>query len=705
MEKPLRLSKLVKLTLAILLLTFFDDSQTDAKNASSNIINNDHTQLRLLSSITAVGKSETLMLGLHFTMKPGWKVYWRSPGDAGYPPSIDWRGSTNLGDFEMLWPIPQRFSILGLETLGYKNEVLFPIKIRLKSPGKSLLAVANIDYLTCNEICVPYKAKLALDLKAGQALPSDFVHIINRFVALVPGDGATHGVSIDTVESIGKGKQVYLRVKASSRTPFTYPDVFFEGPDVLVYDKPSVVFQSQNKEVILTSKVHGTEDLEPPNKLANLIFGVTVRDGDRSAERTLSIRQVSSKDPSISFGYIIVLALLGGLILNLMPCVLPVLSLKLLSIIGHGGGKKHQVQLSFIASAGGIIFSFILLAATLAVMKSADMTIGWGIQFQQSWFLIAMILTITLFACNLWGLFEFRLPYWISRLGENTAHIQGLSGNFLTGCFATLLATPCSAPFLGTAVGFALARDTIDIFAVFTALGFGLALPYLLVASIPSLATRLPKPGRWMITLRQAMGFALAGSTIWLLSILSNAMGQNIGLLVGSLTLSLIGILFLAKRLNKMRKIGVCGVAVVVLLAFSVPSLMTYQAPENITSNKDPRFKNIWQPLDVKAIPKLVADGKTVFVDVTADWCLTCQINKVFVISQDNILQRLEQKNVIAMQADWTLPDDAVTAYLVSFGRYGIPFNAVYSSKTPRGMVLPELLKQDAVIEALDMGR
>jgi suppressor for copper-sensitivity B len=227
----------------------------------------------------------------------------------------------------------------------------------------------------------------------------------------------------------------------------------------------------------------------------------------------------------------------------------------------------------------------------------------------------------------------------------------------------------------------------------------------MLVALLPSLATRLPKPGKWMITLRKAMGFALAGTGFWLLSVLAGSMGQNVSLAIGGLMLGMIGILYLAHRLERLWQIGGCGVAILGLLAFSIPTLMPLQTPDNRTQNKNPRFKNLWQPFDVATIPKLVASGKTVFVDVTADWCLTCQINKTLVIAQDDILNRLGADNVVAMQADWTLPDDAIAAYLVSFGRYGIPFNAVYGNSAPDGLALPELLSRDVIVKALNQAR
>src|SRR3989338_66930 len=206
-----------------------------------------------------------------------------------------------------------------------------------------------------------------------------------------------------------------------------------------------------------------------------------------------------------SLAVILLLAVLGGLILNLMPCVLPVLSIKLLGVVGHGGGDNRTVRLSFIFSAAGILFAFGVLAAALIGLKAAGMSIGWGIQFQQPWFLIAMTLVVTAFACNLWGFFEVRLPAYIADWGEHSSHMHGLGGHFLQGALATLLATPCSAPFLGTAIGFALSRGASEIAAVFAALGLGLALPYLAVAAFPGLATRLPRPGRWMVVLRRLL--------------------------------------------------------------------------------------------------------------------------------------------------------------------------------------------------------
>jgi suppressor for copper-sensitivity B len=382
-----------------------------------------------------------------------------------------------------------------------------------------------------------------------------------------------------------------------------------------------------------------------------------------------------------------------------MPCVLPVLSLKLLGVVGHGGGEARAVRASFLASAAGVIFAFLVLAGGLAGVKAAGVAVGWGIQFQQPLFLAAMLLLLTLFACNLWGWYEIRLPGWLGDLaarGSGAGHgHQGMAGHFATGAFATLLATPCSAPFLGTAVGFALAGTMTDLFAVFAALGVGLALPYLLVAAVPGIATALPRPGRWMVTLRQVLGLALAATALWLLTVLAAQVGSWAAILAGLLLAAIGGGLWLRRRGGRVVRpariaVIVAGLALILLVG-TPPEMATVRAPQD----------RAWAAFDAAAIAGLVGEGRTVFVDVTADWCITCQVNKKLVLDDPEIAARLGGAGIVAMQADWTRPDDGIARYLASFGRYGIPFNAVYGPGAPQGVVLPELLSRDAVLAAL----
>lgn len=689
---------------------------TTAMGASSGWNETEHTRVRLISSVDAIGDDKEITIGLHFELNPEWKVYWRSAGDAGYPPSIKWDGSENLADAEMHWPIPERFSILGFETLGYKKEVVFPIALKLKNPNQDLSIKANVDYLACAELCIPYEAKLEIFIPKGvqgaQQINATEAHLISRYDSRVPKTTDGAGMAIKNVEIKTNNNNGVLIVTATTTTKFTKPDLFVEGPNGLSFSSPQAWIDASAKMAVLEVSVGGLERLKKPITETELIMTLADNNGPRGVEQrivpimanasTLAVSDLMA--PALGGGtsllVILGFALLGGMILNLMPCVLPVLSIKLMGVIGHGGGNIKTVRYSFIASALGIIFSFLLLAGTLVILKNAGAAIGWGIQFQHPWFLISMALIIVVFAANMWGFFEIHLPGPISEIGARQTHQHGLGGHFLTGAFATLLATPCSAPFLGTAVGFALARGPFDIFMVFAALGIGLAAPYLLIAAWPALATKMPRPGRWMVILRRTMGFALALTAIWLVSIVAVQVNTTAAWLLGAVLLVVVGVFWLHHRMGRrFGRLEWVAVAVLAVLALLIPD----GTQKNDYDKYDiSELNGIWQPFDQGAIPTLVRSGKTVFVDVTAEWCLTCQINKAVSLSHGDALARLKGKDVIAMQADWTRPSDEISNYLASFGRYGIPFNAVYGPETPSGFALPELLSQQIVIDALD---
>jgi len=682
-----------------------------ARAAATDWIETDHTSLRLISAVDAIGAEagDSVPLGLHFKMKKGWKIYWRSPGDAGYPPQLDLKDSGNVHGAEIAWPLPVRFEILGFHSMGYKDEVVLPLTATLERAGEAMRLRLNVDYLTCADICVPYQADLAMDLNAGSAPPAAEAHLIGRYASQVPPRGAGLGLEVKRAETVGKAADggVLLRVAVAAQTPLSAPDVFVEGAPGLAFANMGTRVAGDGLSATLDLSVLGIEDV-PGGKLEGAELTVTLADGARAIEQAVMVT-AGRPDPSaagLSLLTVLALAVLGGLILNLMPCVLPVLSIKLLGVIGHGGGEARHVRASFIASAAGILFSFLVLAAALVALKSAGAAVGWGIQFQNPWFLIAMTLIVALFACNLWGFFEVRLPGWIADAGARAGtgastqggagHVHGLGGHFLTGAFATLLATPCSAPFLGTAVGFAFSRGITEIFLVFAALGVGLALPYLLVAAVPALATRLPRPGPWMVRLKQVLGFALAATAFWLITVLATQLGKPAAGIIGGLVIVAGAVLYLRHIRPAATLAAVAGLVVLSAAAFAVPAVMKPAVPKADTASED-----FWVVFDEAEIDRRVEAGQVVFVDVTADWCITCQVNKTVVLKQGEVYERLSGDSVVAMQADWTKPDDTIAAYLASFGRYGIPFNAVYGPAAPRGLPLPELLTQSAVLDAI----
>ena len=675
----------------------------EARAAASQWWTNEHGAVRLVAASDAVADDEALRLGIHFRMNKGWKIYWRSPGDAGFPPHPDWTASENLDKAVLSWPAPERFSVLELETLGYSDEVVLPVDAAVARPGNSLILRAKIPYLTCDDVCVPYTADLALRLPEGAGGSSVEAALIERFAALVPRSGADRSIRVESAAAVGGAVTRALEVGIAADTPLSRPDIYVEGPDGWAFGAPDYRIGSDGKSAF--ARIAAFAPPRDGESLAGREIRFTVVDGIRAAEQVLTASaaqtsaSASAQARDIGLWLVLLLAVAGGLILNLMPCVLPVLSLKLLSAVGHGGGDRSEVRTGFLASAAGILFSFLVLATGVAGLRLAGETVGWGVQFQQPVFLAFMAIVVTLFSANLFGLFEIRLPGAVSDVAVEASgrRAHGAMGHFLTGVFAALLATPCSAPFLGTAVSFALSRGSIEIYAVFLCLGIGLALPYLAGAAFPGLPTRMPRPGPWMVTLRRGLALLLLATAVWLVTVLAVQLGTWSALAVGAaLAALLLGLVFArpgAERTVRLGR-GLTGVAVAAALAIAIWSGAGPGDTRTAAAH--------WKPFDRRAIASAVASGAVVFVDVTADWCITCQVNKALVLNNEAVRSRIAGDGVVAMVADWTRPSDAISDYLRSFGRFGIPFNAVYGPARPNGEPLPELLTEATVLDAID---
>ena len=612
---------------------------------ASRLFQTPQSSAQLVSAVQGTGDLAAIPVALHIVLQPGWKTYWRSPGDAGYPLMVDVTGSTNVAEAKVAWPVPHRFQLFGLQTFGYGEEVAFPLMVTPVTPGAPIALNAKIRYLVCEQVCIPQDAELALDLPQGAATPTSYAPLVNRFASLVPKSGERLGWSVERV-AIDQQNQLVVDAKSTGEV-FDAPDVIVEGAPHFYFGPPKVELSVDRQTARLYVPV---ERLSKGGELSEGDLMLTFFDGDRGMEtitRPIPILAAASISSWISLLPILGIALLGGLILNIMPCVLPVLLLKLTGVLDLSGRERSQLRGAFLSTAAGIVTSFLVLAGGLAALKLAGASVGWGIQFQQPAFLALMAIVCLTFAANVWGLFQIPMPAFVGRVAVAS---EARGGNehaksFFTGVLATALATPCSAPFVGTAVGFALSRGTTEIFAIFLALALGLSLPYLAVAAAPQLVGFLPRPGRWMRWLKGLLGLSLVGTAIWLMSI--------------------IGV-----------QTGILNVAA-----------MT-------------RGDSYWIAFEEAAIPGYVANNRVVFVDVTADWCITCQANKKLVIDQQPVAGRL--KDIVAMKADWTNPDPKIADFLGRHGRYGIPFNIVYGPGAPAGIVLPELLTTEAVTAALD---
>lgn len=436
-------------------------------------------------------------------------------------------------------------------------------------------------------------------------------------------------------------------------------------------------------------------------------FELTIGPGGRTTneeifkDRDVASTPAATQKTPISLPLILLLGVVGGLILNAMPCVLPVLSLKIFGLVKSAGQGRSQVVVGSLATALGILISFWALALAAILARSAGAAVGWGVQFQEPTFVVVLTLIVVLFCLNLWGVFEIVLPMRVAQLADSGPK-EGVPGHLVSGLFATLMATPCSAPFLGTAVSFALSQPASTIFAVFTAIAVGMALPYFILAAAPRTAQLLPKPGPWMDKLRVVMGFLLAAAAIWLLYVLAAQVSRErlafIELSILALAL-FVWIRHSAATRGWLKKLALVGMVAMMVLAVT---LAVGAEPASATPSGGEHSGLIdWLAFDRQEAERLAAEGHLVFVDVTADWCFTCKVNERLVLETPEVAEALERHEVISMKADWTTRSDTITQYLADHGRYGIPFYLLYRpGREPH--VFSELLTKEAVISEIE---
>lgn len=588
---------------------------------------NSHAAVRIRADTQ--GSNNTQLL-LDIKLEDGWKTYWRSPGEGGIAPSIRW--GENQAPVQWFWPTPARFEVAGITTQGYHHQVTFPLQIT----GDATVPLEGILTLsTCSNVCLLTDYPFSV---TPSQQDETFAFDYRKAMGQIPVENAlTDSLHVD----YRPGELLLSAVRAQG---WSNPSIYLDALDDAILGKPTL--RIDNEKLYAAIPVSDSWGDEAPD-LQGQLMTLVLEDRGIAQESQLTIGTAASDavtDEVLPLWQVALMALLGGFILNLMPCVLPVLAMKLGSVLLVQHQERRVIRWQFLASVAGIILSFLALALFMTILRLTHHALGWGIQFQNPWFIGVMALVMVIFSANLLGLFAFRLSSSLTtRLATHGG--QGIAGHFWQGAFATLLATPCSAPFLGTAVAVALAASYPVLWGLFFALGLGMSLPWLLIAIKPELALCLPRPGRWMNRLRLLMGILMLASALWLASLL-------------------------------------------------LPHLGLSQARAN--------HENIdWQPLTEQAITQALAENKRVFIDVTADWCITCKANKYNVLNKDDVESVLQQSDVVALRGDWTLPSDEIAAFLRKRGQVAIPFNQVYGPQRPQGEVLPTLLTRDAVVNAL----
>jgi len=582
------------------------------------------------------------LLGLEVNLLPKWKIYWKNPGDAGLPPEISWKNAGNVDSVSLLYPMPKRFIFFDIQTFGYENEVVFPLEIKLIDKEKKLSGFLDLNAQICSEICVPITQKFDLNkLNFIKEDTTSFKKIIN-YKNKIPKRVTKE--QLDLV-SINIHKEV-VSLKLKNYAISSINDVIIEDENGFINYKPEILGNNDYLNIKF-NKIN--KEINPQ------ILKLTFLTNDIGYETTFdNLNDYLLQNPSVySLGLqIIFIAFVGGLLLNFMPCVLPVLSLKMVQLVSYRTESAWVFRKKLLFNILGILTTFLLLSILAILIKSTGDYVGWGIQFQSPYFLVFMILLTCFFAFNLFGVFHYFLPSKVlSFLSYNK---DGYLGDFVTGVFLTFLATPCTAPLVGTAIGFALSGNILEIFSILLVMGVGLSLPLILLLFFPSIIKIIPKPGNWLNTFKKIMGFLLLLTSIWLMSILYS-------------------LLISTNPLSNVKK-------------------EDYEIRWDIE-------KNLLYP------SQLAKEGEIVFVDITADWCITCKVNKNLVLNNPEIVEMFSKNNVKFLQLDWTKPNDKIKEFLALKNRYGLPYNEIYSSSIPNGKILPEILSKKIVKEFIDMAK
>ncbi|QDK20739.1 DUF255 domain-containing protein [Leclercia adecarboxylata] len=625
-----------------------------------------HAQVHVWHDAPAEGKVRLL---LDVTPNEGWKTYWRTPGDGGFRPAIAWEQQTKT---QWHWPRPVRFDSAGFSSVGYDRRVVFPLDVaideRQRLRGKLTLSL-------CSNLCVVNTFPLDIDLASGPS--AHFAEAWDNAMRAVPPDNGP--VAVKSVVADNDT----LIVKLTTPEGWSQPDLFADNPAGANLSPP----QTEILGDTLTARFSVSDKQGNPLDASRLQqLPLLISNGAQSQQLRVDI------SPSTTLWQIVVVALAGGLILNLMPCVLPVLGIKLASLMTLAESSRRQTRLRFLATAAGIIFSFLVLAAVITGLRLSGAWIGWGFQFQSPWFIATMVLVTWIFCFSLAGLLEIRLPSGLStRLA--TAGGNGIGGSFLEGAFATLLATPCTAPFLGTAVTFALAAPVHQLWLIFLVLGVGMSLPWLVISIAPGVARWLPKPGPWMAKLRLVLVLLMLGSCLWLMSLLVKEWGARYVLIVGGLMVAFF--LFRCAQAMPNHKENLRSLVFGVLFG---AGLYAFLAPQPQGKADSPLN---WQPLSEAALSEALDARKRVLVDITADWCLNCRVNEVLVLHRPEVIAALNRDDVVLLQGNWSQPSAEIEQFLRRYGASGIPFNAIFGPAIPQGHVLPSLLSKDALLTTL----
>ncbi len=679
-----------------------------------------HLEAQLVAQDAAAVPGSTIYVALRQKIQPGWHTYWRNPGDAGDATKIVWTLPAGWSAGDIVWATPEKSRVGPLLDYAYTGEVLLPVPITVPAdakPGSTVTLKAAAAFLVCEQICVPEDALLTLDLPIAAGTPSPDAKwgaAVAQALAEAPKPAGLKAVfKLD-------GKVLKLAVTGTSLKGADMAGAYFYPYSGKVIEHAADQTVERGPEGLTLGLTPGYDFTAgtPPAELSGVLalngkaFEVTATAGapPAGAAGLGAPAAPAGKTGGITLIAALLFAFVGGLILNLMPCVFPVLSMKAASLAGHAHdpGKTRLQGLAFLV---GVVATFLALAGLLIAVRAGGAAVGWGFQLQSPIVVAALALVMLLVALNMSGVFEFGTS--VQGVGGGVSARGGVTGAFFTGALAVVVAAPCTAPFMAGALGFALTQPPLVSLSVFLALALGFAAPFVLLAFAPALLRRLPRPGAWMDTLKKGLAFPMYGAAAWLVWVFSQQSGS---IALGEILAAAVLIAFAgwlwghAQTLRAKGKPSLVSalIAAIALIAAVAMTALTLQAPGPVAAGPvaegaAPAGSGLasepWSPERVAA---LQAQGRPILVDFTAAWCVTCQVNEKVAMSGAGVAQVFKDKNAVLLRADWTNRDAKIAAALAEHGRAGVPLYLVYPAKGGAPVVLPQLLTEGMVIEAIE---
>jgi len=701
---------------------------------SGNVVATDNVKAHLVSEVSAIAPGQSFWVALEFNIRDGWHTYWRNPGDSGQATTLKWQLPPGFTAGDIVWTTPHRFEIPPLVNYGYAKHAVHLVNItapRDLKAGAPIVLSAKASWLVCSDVCIPEDADLQLKLPVGTQTgavdPADAA-LFTAARSDLPTEqlaAATARIQGDQLV-IALGKEwggTLPQIKSLAFFPYDEGGIEYAAPQTLTRNQDTVELAMKVgyqppkaglvRGVLLATEQSGNETVTVPLEIAASFTGTggsEVKTGPRFAPAPAGAAAAPAETPAAdestaSLPVLLVFAILGGLILNLMPCVFPVLSIKAIGLVEQA--KKHPaaVRTKGLVFAAGVISSMLCLAAVLLTLRAGGEQIGWGFQLQSPLFVTLLLYLLLAVGLNLSGVFE--VGGGLAGVGDGLTQGDSYRASFFTGVLTTLVATPCTAPFMAFAVGAALTQPPIFALCIFAALGFGLALPYLLLSFAPWTRRALPKPGAWMDTLKQVFAFPIYASAAWLLWVLAQQT-SSFGLgaaLAGAILIALAAWAYQKSKSSAAtgRVVALATATLAVLVAILLPvRFADVAAAASSVSAHGAQAADEWQPYDAAQVAKLNAAGRPLLVNFTASWCLTCLVNERNAFTDSAVQEVFRSKGVTLMKGDWTNRDPAITQALASFGRAGVPLYVVYNAKpgSTQPVILPQLLTASVVQSA-----